>query len=202
MQKKDLIILVADKNTEFLLQGLLPRLPKILSTKEFTFDIKIHPLRDAGVRIGSIDFLRPFITNYDYAIVLFDYEGSRTQISQAILTQKMQDELDINGWQNRNVVIIIEPEIENWIWVNSPHLAHEIDWEDMSTLENWLIEKGFKNENDIKPLCPKEAFEDALKEKQKPRSSAIYKNIAQKASFKGCIDSNFDKFKTTIQKWF
>ncbi len=202
MQKKDLIILVADKNTQFLLDGLLPRLPKILSTKEFTFDMKIHPLRDAGVRAGSSDFLRPFITNYDYAIVLFDYEGSGDQTSQPQLVQKMENELDINGWQNRNAVIIIEPEIENWIWVNSPHLAQETEWEDMPTLDNWLIQKGFKNQNDIKPPRPKEAFEEALKEKQIPRSSAIYKNIAQKASFKGCIDLNFEKFKNTIQKWF
>ncbi len=199
---KDLIMLVADKNTEFLLKGLLPRLPRILNTKIFDFDVKIHPLRDSGLRKDSSEFLRPFIYQYRYAIVLFDYEGSGDHTSHTQLVEKIENELQINGWENKNAVIIIEPEIENWVWVNSPHLAQEMDWEDTETLNNWLSEKGLKNQNDAKPPRPKEAFEDALKETGKPRSSAIYQNIAEKASFKGCIDTNFQKLKSTIINWF
>ena len=39
---KDLIVLTADKNTEFLLRGLLPRIPEIERINPFSFDIFPH----------------------------------------------------------------------------------------------------------------------------------------------------------------
>lgn len=73
---KDLIVLTADKNTEFLLKGLLPRIPAIESLREFTFDTTVHPQRDAGVFNGADEFLRPFLNTYRFVVVLLDLEGS------------------------------------------------------------------------------------------------------------------------------
>jgi hypothetical protein len=42
--KKDLIFLVADKDMEFVLKGLLPRFSKVLPIKEFSYDIFTQPL--------------------------------------------------------------------------------------------------------------------------------------------------------------
>jgi len=73
---KDLIILVADLDTENVLLGLLPRLEHVYGTRKFTFDIKRHPYRDPGCFTGSTDFLRPFSIQYRHALVVFDREGS------------------------------------------------------------------------------------------------------------------------------
>jgi hypothetical protein len=53
-----------------------------------------------------------------------------------------------------------------------------------------------------KPRRPKEAFEAALKEKRIQRSSAIYKQIASKASSRGCRETSFLQFQEILQRWF
>lgn len=202
--RKDLIILVADKDTECCLNGLLPRFPQVLGTKPFSFDIYSHPLHDAGCRGGSSEFLRPFIQDYDYCIVIFDHEGSggenkpRTELSVQI-----ENDLEKNGWEGRSKVIIIEPELENWIWVRSPHLAQIINWSSPEELENWLIENQYKRDSEqIKPNRPKEALEAAMKVSKKRRSSAIYEDLAERVSFRYCVDQSFIEFKQTLHRWF
>jgi len=98
---KDLIILVADKNTQFTIEGLLSRYHAFsirpLSTENF--DIYVHPLRDPGVFKEAAAFLRPFHTQYQYALVFLDREGSgqENQSAQAI-TGAIKNNLEANGW--------------------------------------------------------------------------------------------------------
>ncbi|MEJ5295819.1 MAG: hypothetical protein WHT28_11335 [Fimbriimonadales bacterium] len=72
--KKDLVILVADRDMEQTLLGLLSR-PKALGIREVSYDIFAHPGRDPGVFLQGAEFLRPFTDQYDFALVLFDREG-------------------------------------------------------------------------------------------------------------------------------
>jgi hypothetical protein len=43
---KDLIVLVADLDTENILLGLLPRIERVCGTRAFSFDIRRHINRD------------------------------------------------------------------------------------------------------------------------------------------------------------
>ena len=45
--QKDLIILVADKNMEFAVRGILTRL-EALGIRDITYDLYVHPERDPG----------------------------------------------------------------------------------------------------------------------------------------------------------
>lgn len=200
---KDLIILTADKNMQQLLEGLLPRMPKVYAPtiRTFSYDIKVHPLRDCGYKEYG-DFLRVFTSSYVYAIAILDYEGSGFQGLPANLAQTIENDLSQNGWQDKNACIVIEPELENWVWVNSPHLATAIDWESIDDLHQWLDKEGLKPLHQLKPNRPKEAFEQALFKSKMPRSSSIYKEIAEKASFKKCIDANFHKLRDMLIRWF
>jgi hypothetical protein len=56
--------------------------------------------------------------------------------------------------------------------------------------------------DEIKPQRPKEALERALQEVRKPRSSAIYRQLASTVSLEGCTDPSFRRLKTTLQTWF
>ena len=58
---------------DFLIQGLLPRIPLVERINGFTFDTYIHPHRDAGIYKEADDFLRPFVNTYSYAIVMMDH---------------------------------------------------------------------------------------------------------------------------------
>lgn len=201
---KDLILLVADLDTENVLEGLLPRLEQVYGTRKFTFDISRHPYRDSGCMNGSADFLRPFCKQYHHALVLFDKEGSGQESRiRADIESSIEEALSNNGWAAENVAAIaIDPEIENWIWVNSANMSKELNWNEAKALYAWLQENGWRDEQASKPTRPKEALEAVLRKTRKPRSASIYKNIAEKVSFTKCEDPAFLKLLEKMQLWF
>ncbi len=73
--KKDLVILVPDKNTQFALNGLLSR-TQSLKIREIDYQIYLHPERDPGVFHRSDQFLRPFHSEFEKALIFMDREGS------------------------------------------------------------------------------------------------------------------------------
>jgi hypothetical protein len=106
---KDILFLVADGNMERLFEGLLPRIPTVSNTAPFSFDILVNPTHDAGNLNDSHEYLRPFIRQYKYAIVVFDHEGcGEESIPAEIIEEKVSKELDRNGWEGRNKVVVIE----------------------------------------------------------------------------------------------
>ncbi len=200
---KDLFVLVADKNMDFLMRGLLPRIPVIENVMAFTFDILVHPYRDSGIFNESDDFLRPFSTNYTYALVILDHHGSgREQIERGEVEHAISHKLNISGWKDRNVVICIDPELENWIWVNETRIKEAISWEREPGLYEWLHLNKWKTPSEPKPKHPKEAFEAAIRLSNTPRSSSLYRSIASQANYRNCQDAAFQKMLLQLREWF
>ena len=199
---KDLIVLTADKDAKEALEALLPRNDS-LSIRSITYDIFSHPLHDPGVYKAASDFLRVFSSQYHYCLVVFDHEGSGQEESPASnLVETIKGKLKQNGWENRSEVIVLKPELEIWIWVDSLHTAHAIGWENYHDLKNWLVKRGWWEKDSLKPEKPKEAFREALKEKRIPPSSSIFREIGEKVSFQRCADPSFEKLRQTLKKWF
>lgn len=200
---KDLIILVADQNMRDCLDGIMPRFQHLLSTSFINYDIFVHTNRDPGCRVQSSDFLKTFQNKYKFSLVIFDKEGcGKEALTRTELEEEVERSLSCNGWINRSKAIVIEPELENWVWIKSPRLAEIINWGNTESLYQWLAEQGYMNAAGQKPNSPKEAFEKALYISKKRRSSSIYKQIASQVSFKTCTDLSFLKLKETISNWF
>ena len=53
-----------------------------------------------------------------------------------------------------------------------------------------------------KPVRPKEAAEAALRKVRRPRSSNIYRKLAEVVSLQLCTDPAFLKLKSILQNWF
>jgi len=200
---KNLVVLVADKNMEFLIQGLLPRIPDIEQVINFNFDIFIHPHRDSGIVNEADDFLRPLQDKYKYAIVILDHSGcGKENKKREDLENEIEQNLDKCGWTDRACVVVIKPELENWIWVNEVRIKEAISWESDAGIYDWLQENQWKTADAKKPYKPKEAFEASLKECRTPRSSSIYREISSKASYSECNDPAFLKLIAKIKTWF
>jgi hypothetical protein len=197
---KDLIVLVADKNMEFTVKGVLQRTAS-LKISEILHDIKVHTHRDPGVYKTAHDFLRMFINQYSYALVMLDKEGCGCDEDSNRIAENIQSRLDSSGWKDRSKVIVLDPELEIWVWSDSPEVALCIGWNN-SELRGWLLSEGHILPNAHKPRNPKRAFEDALRVKQKPRSSAIYGKLAERVSLERCTDKAFQTLKNTLQCWF
>jgi hypothetical protein len=200
---KDLIILVADQNMRDCIDGLIPRIPIVYNISSFTYDIFVHTNRDPGCRAQSSDFLKSFQNKYRFALVIFDKEGcGKETLSKEDIERNVEQMLTGNGWNDRAKAIVIDPELENWIWIKSPRLAQIISWQSIESLYQWLIDRNYISEGEQKPREPKEAFERALYISQKRRSSSIYKQIASQASFRSCTDLSFLKLVELIINWF
>jgi hypothetical protein len=200
---KDLLVLVADKNMEFLLKGLLPKISKIEKIEPFSFDINVHPYRDPGVFTDSHEFLRGLNSDYSYLLVILDHDGSgQESLTREEIEISIESNLSKNGWGNRHSVICIDPELEQWIWVNETHIHKAISWERSESVYEWLHNNSLKIPTDFKPKNPKEAFEQALVICKTARSSSIYQEISSNASYKMCTDPAFLKMIGSIMEWF
>jgi hypothetical protein len=201
--QKDLVVLTADKNTEHALRGILTRF-QALGIRQPTHDIYVHPHRDPGCFREGHDFLRLFRFRYTHALVLFDREGcGQEQRSREILEQEVETRLFQSGWDDRASVIVLNPELEIWIWSDSPHVASILGWEGKTPdLKTWLIEQALLAPAAVKPARPKEAMEGALRTVKKPRSSDLYLKLATQVSLDRCVDPAFLKLKSVLKQWF
>jgi hypothetical protein len=203
--RTDLIVLVAGKNDSSAIEGILKN-PHKLGIRNIGFEIHVHPEFDPGCLHRSAELLRLYLNSHEHALVIFDREGcgKEEKKSREELEKQVVDSLRKNGWEDRAEAIVIDPELENWIWSDSPHVAAELGWKDQKVvLREWLRQNSFlSEEKETKPEKPKEAMEAVLRKVKKPRSSAIYFSIANKVSFERCHDPSFRKLKATLQTWF
>lgn len=199
---KDLIVLVADKDMESTFQGIFSRFNS-LHIRPISYEIFVHPQKDPACLKTSDQFLRSFVNQYRYALVAFDREGSGRNDDREVLETEVEEKLAKVGWQERNAVIVFEPELEIWVWSRSRHVAEILGWINQPiSLHAWLVQQNFLTEVEHKPQRPKETMEAVLRKIKKPRSASIYLQLAQRVSLHGHTEPAFSKFRTTMQRWF
>lgn len=201
---KDLAVLIADKNMEGAIRGLLSR-PRSLGLRDISCDLFVHPDRDPGCLRRGHDFLRPFCHRYAHALIVFDREGSGQEaVERTALEQDVENRLSSSGWEDRAAAVVIDPELEIWVWTDSPHVEAALGWETRgpSSLREWLKQKGWLPEGTSKPTQPKRAVEEALRISRRPRSSAVYQQLAQRVSFDRCVDPSFLRLRQILTRWF
>ena len=108
----DLVVLVADKDMEQAVAGLLRR-PGSLGISVPTHEIYTHPNRDNGCRTASHQLLRPLASRSRYAMVIFDREGSGGEVlPREELERRVEKQLAANGWGERCSALALDPELE------------------------------------------------------------------------------------------
>ncbi|MBI5244007.1 MAG: hypothetical protein HY922_10080 [Elusimicrobia bacterium] len=200
--KKDLIVLVADKCMEAAVRGLLSR-HQSLGIRNVTADMHRHPEKDTGCRMHGVDFLATFTRHYCHALLMFDFEGCGDTTTLAREQENdLRRELGV-GWGERADAIIIEPELDVWVWSPSPHVESILGWKDkVPSLREWLVDNAYLREGASKPDRPKEALAAALRMVHKPPSSSLYEDLARNVSLKECVDPSFCRFRDMLKKWF
>lgn len=200
--KRDLLVLVADRNMEMAVRGVLAR-RKSLGIRQVTADVRRHPEHDCGCRQGGVEFLSVFVGQYQHALLVFDREGCGQEDPAERIESELEGALATTGWGDHAAVVVPDPELEIWVWSDSPHVERELGWSGRQpTLREWLCEKGFLGAGQIKPARPKEAMQAALREVGKSRSSALFAALAERVSLKKCEDRAFLKLRATLACWF
>ena len=201
---KDLLVLAADKDIRFAIEGLLNARTEALGIRAISLDCYVHPHKDPGCLKEAAEFLRPFLNTYRRALVVFDREGCGQESLDAIeLESRVTAELEANGWGGRARTLVIDPEVEVWVWSDSPHLDEIMGWGGASpSLREWLTAEGFRPVGSPKPGEPKAAFEESLRRVSKARSSVLFGRLASTVQFRTCRDQAFLRFRSIVTNWF
>ncbi len=198
---KDLVLLVADKNAHFALKGALGR-PEALGIVPIEFEFRVHPGRDGGVRKTGPDALAREHRRFKHALLVLDFEGSGSELPNAGALETQLDSQLEAIWRSSAKSVVIEPEVDVWIWGSDNAVEEVIEWRSGKRLREWLRDEGYTFDANDKPTRPKEAIEAALKVAGTPRSSALYQRIAEKISLSKCADKAFLRLRNQLCEWF
>jgi hypothetical protein len=106
--------------------------------------------------------------------------------------------MELVGWQT-NRFVVIDPEIEAWMWQDNPHVARAFGFSIRPSLRYWLCKQALWPADSPKPPDPKLAFEKTLKVSKAKIPSVVFKKICSGISFKYCVDDAFGLLKNTLQ---
>jgi hypothetical protein len=201
--EKDLMVLTADGNAEAAIRGILSR-HKSLGIRPIIADFHTHPRHDPGVLGNCHEFLRAFTQDYAHALVFMDREGcGAEELDRESLEDRLRESLRRAGWDDRAEAVVFDPELEIWVWSDSPWVDKVLGWKGRDPgLRAWLCSQGLLSTGDIKPAKPKEALEKALRIAREPRSSSMYGQLARHISLNRCQDPAFLKLKGVLASWF
>ena len=205
-ESHDLLLLVADIDMEQAVSGLLAH-PGKLRTCQYRYDIMRHPKHDAGCRTHAAEFLRPHVRRWRYVMVMFDLHGSGSRRSREDTQREVERQLSATGWNGRSKTIVIDPELEAWVWGRSPVIAEILGWKSRyRELRSWLESQGLWPKNHPKPPDPKKAVQRAMVEAglqaRVRRSPTKFYDLGSRMSVRRCIDPAFGELRDTLQTWF
>lgn len=205
-ESKRLVVLVPDADIEQAMRGLLTRTDS-LKIAPVDFEVTRHVNRDNGCRSNASSYLRPYLSCCRHALVVFDRDGCGSRRSRLDIQQAVELDLTRNGWKSRSKVIVIDPEVEVWVWSDSPAVARVLGWgSDFQTLREWLVSRKLWASNHRKPQDPKNAMRKAMEEagltKRIRRSSTRFHDLATTVDFTDCQDPAFVELARTLRAWF
>ena len=206
---RPLLFVVADKNMEYVLRGFFERngWDRAVPCEPFEFDAARDILvavgqNDPGLYKRANDLLRPFHGKYERVVVMIDAEWNGSPGAEEIRAE-IEAHIVSAGWAAKDgLALVLEPEIDVWLWSNSPHVATAMGWKNWDELRSSLKNNGWLMEAGIKPERPKEAAEWALRQRQKPRSSTLYWKIANVVSVSRCKDPTLNALLNALRRWF
>jgi hypothetical protein len=199
---KDLIVLCADKKIEATLLGLFQR-KKAIGIRTIEYEIRVHAGRDPGCYHHAEPFLRSFLIDFQHALVVFDrdWQGAPS-------IDPRQLEADVESalrpvWCSRARAVVIDPELESWVWSNSPHVSKCLGWTTSTAdLRRWLTHQGAWAQSDAKPADPKRAVELAARQAHIPWTAAVCRQLAERVSLTRCTDSSLARLREILLGWF
>jgi hypothetical protein len=155
--------------------------PGALGIRPISFAVDRHTNRDSGVFRNGPELLRAIPKDdFRYFAIAFDHDGSGCSRRPEECAQTVQDRLDSFTFKDRSAVIVIAPELEEWLWRDPSSITNNVD---LAAIRD-----------------PKERLRRVFKRKPLPRD---FERIAARANLQAWESSaSFQFLRTTLQNWF
>ena len=159
----DLAVIVPDKDTEQTFEALLGR-HQSLRIRPIRHQVSVHPHKDPGCYKTGDQLAGVFAREAAHALVVFDqaWEGAPCDDPTRL-------EADVEArlrplWDDRARCVVIDPELEAWVWSDSPHVTDVLGWRGRDPgLRAWLEGEGLWPPDHPKPPDPEAAFRRAVR---------------------------------------
>jgi hypothetical protein len=195
-------VLVADRDIEAAVSGLLRR-TRAIPLRPVTYEVFVHAERDPGCRKRAHEFLRSQSSASRHALVVFDRDGCGHPGSAEEIEQEVEGRLRDSGWDDRARAVVIDPELEVWVWSDSPNVDRALGFaQQLQRPRDWLAGRDLWPPGADKPPDPKRAVQAVLHQARKPRSASIYEELAAKVSIDKCTDRAFVRLLRVLRAWF
>jgi hypothetical protein len=162
----------------------------------------LHNL-DEGTYASGHEIADLYERTHEHALVVLDYawEGRPPKVDPDGMVKSVEDKLR-RRWGDRAGCIVIVPELEIWLWSDSPLVAKSLGWASMAELRRWLQTENLWAVGQHKPAHPKEAYLRAIRAKRVQKSNAIFRELAETVSLKKCSDGSFLRLLGILRGWF
>jgi hypothetical protein len=199
----DLVCLLADKSMEAAMDAVLRR-PEALGIRAIEFETVVHPRRDPGCFHEAGELLAGYTAHAEHALVVLDREWKGAPANTGSeLERLLEDSLRLVGSADWARAVVIDPELEVWIFSDSPHVAAALGWPtSVADLRAALENEGLWEAGRSKPQDPKAAMDWALRRANRPRSSSTYRSLAAKVGVRRCEDRSFLRLVELLRGWF
>ena len=205
---RDLVILVADGTMKAVFDAFFNRARWDLRLQCAAFDlwpqedIFYDPLHtDGGVYKSAHELLRPYLNTHTRSVVVLDQQFGGELPAEQVRLEILQN-LRANGWaQDRCSVIVIDPELEIWLWQDNANVAQAIGFTGPS-LRQHLQQVGKWPVGAAKPLKPKKTMQEFITPRKGLKTKVVYSRIARSVSVTGCTNPAFQLFAGTLRGWF
>lgn len=190
-------------------------------------DIFVHPNSDPGVwKDADKDMILSAARNlYEKALIILDaaFEGAPSS-DKIVADIEALVEMRAGWSRDRFEVIVIEPELEAWIWQRSVHVVEAFDFPgthnqlwDLLANRAIALEQRSKSHRFVdvsdpavaawptarsKPENPKGVVEALRAHCQSGPASGIFNEITSRVSVNGCVDTSFHKMREALRRWF
>lgn len=203
MDRPELVVLVADLDIEQAVKGLLAR-AEALRIRRVRHKLVRDTMagHDGGTFKRANAVLESFSTDPACrALVLFDraWDGAPSNDAKRLATDVEQRLAP--RWGDRARCIVLDPEIEVWVFSDSPHVDRTLGFSE-GQLRPWLRDQGHWPDGQPKPADPKTAVRQALRKSGIKPSAALFHELASKVGLERCIDPSFRSFVETLRTWF
>ncbi|MBE0624558.1 MAG: hypothetical protein IH606_07100 [Burkholderiales bacterium] len=208
---RDLVVFVADSTMEIVFNSFLSRADYHehynLNIRPIAFksseDLIRVPGNDPGVYGKGHEWVRERLGKHRHAVVVFDREFG-TNLDADTLRDDLTNRILQTGWEaERFRVIVIDPELEAWMWQRNQKVATPLGFASVEEMVNSVIGAGLPWPNGhAKPARPKEALEAIARKRRIGWSAAIHRSITTNVSLVGCQDPTFLELRQALQLWF
>jgi hypothetical protein len=206
---RDCVFWVADKSMGETFFGFLSREDRCaqLGCGPFEFDrnedlFVATGQNDPGIFKRADELLRPFQNTHRKAVVVLDCDWD-TSPGQIEIRDAITQQLKASGWDaQRFIVIAIDPELEQWIWQDSPVLESALRHHGPQSLRATLSGRNLWPDAQVKPPKPKEVFIQIQHENGVKKSSSVFRRIASEVPIAACTDTEFQCLVNTLRAWF